>query len=201
MLHLITAPSPLSAPFLRLESLSTKFFSGYGTLSLPHHQKLSKLATQKKFKSGLADQSFETSRLHTATHLLLQALRNILGDKNIIQKGSNITADRLRFDFNFPRKLTDDEIKKIEGGVNEQIIKGLEVNWKEVKLIDAKKIGITGVFEHKYGDRVKAYFIGDYSKELCSGPHVTNTNELRKFKIIKEESSSAGVRRIKAVLE
>ena len=177
------------------------FHRGGFRMELEKHQELSRTAMAGRFKSGLVDHSEKTTRLHTATHLLLQALRNILGDKNIIQKGSNITADRLRFDFNFPRKLTDDEIKKIEGEVNEQIIKGLEVNWKEVKLIDAKKIGITGVFEHKYGDRVKAYFIGDYSKELCSGPHVTNTNELRKFKIIKEESSSAGVRRIKAVLE
>ena len=165
------------------------------------HKELSRTATEGKFKSGLADHSEETTRLHTATHLLLQALKNVLKDKNIMQKGSNITAERLRFDFKFPRKITEAELKKIENEVNEQIKKKLNVRCEEMKLEDAKKLGVTGVFEHKYGNRVKIYFIGDYSKELCGGPHVSNTKELGEFKIIKEESSSSGVRRIKAVVE
>ncbi len=165
------------------------------------HKELSRTAAEGKFKSGLADHSEKTTRLHTATHLLLQALKNVLNDKNIIQKGSNITHERLRFDFKFPRKLNDDELKRIENEMNMQIKKKLNVRCEEMKLEDAKKLGVTGVFEHKYGNRVKVYFIGDYSKELCGGPHVSNTKELGKLKIIKEESSSAGVRRIKAVLE
>ncbi len=165
------------------------------------HKELSRTAAEGKFKSGLADHSSETTRLHTATHLLLQALKEVLKDDNLMQKGSNITAERMRFDFNFSRKLTDDEIKKIENEVNEQIKKSLPVHFEEMKLTEAKKIGAIGVFEHKYGDKVKVYFIGKYSKELCSGPHVSNTKEIGKFKIVKEESSSAGVRRIKAVLK
>ena len=165
------------------------------------HRELSRTAAEGKFKSGLADHSSETTKLHTSTHLLLQALKNVLKDKNIMQKGSNITAERLRFDFNFPRKLSDEEIRKIEKEVNKKIKESLDVHYKEMKLDDAKRIGATGVFEHKYGEKVKVYFIGNYSKELCSGPHVSNTKDIGKFKIVKEESSSAGVRRIKAVLE
>ncbi len=165
------------------------------------HRELSRTAAEGKFKSGLADHSEKTTRLHTATHLLLQALKDVLKDKSLMQKGSNITAERLRFDFNFPRKLSDDEIKKVENAMNEQIKKALHVRWEEMKLDDAKRLGVTGVFEHKYGDKVKVYFMGDYSREICTGPHVSNTKELGKFKIVKEESSSAGVRRIKAVLE
>ena len=165
------------------------------------HQELSRTATEGKFKSGLADHSLETTRLHTATHLLLQALKDVLKDKSISQKGSNITHERLRFDFNFPRKLEDKEIKEIEKKVNEQIKAGLKVHFEEMPLKDAKKKGISGAFEHKYGEIVKVYFMGSFSKELCAGPHVTNTKELGKFKITKEESSGSGVRRIKAVLE
>jgi len=165
------------------------------------HQELSRTATEGKFKSGLADHSQETTRLHTTTHLLLQALKEVLKDKSISQKGSNITHERLRFDFNFPRKLEDKEVKEIEKKVNEQIKSGLKVHFEEMSLAEAKKKGISGAFEHKYGEIVKVYFIGNYSKELCAGPHVQNTKELGKFKIIKEESSSSGVRRIKAVLE
>ena len=164
------------------------------------HKELSRTATEGKFKSGLADHSEKTTRLHTATHLLLQSLKNALKDKNITQRGSNITHERLRFDFKFPRKITEAELKKIENEVNEQIKKKLDVRCEEMKLEDAKKLGVTGVFEHKYGESVKVYSIGDYSKELCGGPHVSNTKEIGKFKIIKEESSSSGVRRIKAVL-
>ncbi len=165
------------------------------------HRELSRTAAEGRFKSGLADHSEKTTRLHTATHLLLQALKDVLKDNDIMQKGSNITAERLRFDFNFSRKLTEDEIKNVKNKVNEQIKKALPVHDEEMKLSDAKRLGATGVFEHKYGDKVKVYFIGKYSKELCSGPHVSNTKELGKFKIVKEESSSSGVRRIKAVLE
>ena len=165
------------------------------------HQELSRTASAGKFKSGLADQSEKTTRLHTATHLLLSALRNVLKDKNIIQKGSNITPERLRFDFNFPRKLTKEEIKKIEDSVNAQIQKSCEVTRKEMSPIQAKKKGAMGIFDKKYGEKVSVYTIGDFSKEICAGPHVKNTCELGNFKIIKEESSSSGVRRIKAILE
>ncbi|MEM4330884.1 MAG: alanine--tRNA ligase [Candidatus Pacearchaeota archaeon] len=168
---------------------------------LKRHQELSRTAAAGVFKSGLADDSEKTRKLHTATHLLNEALRVVLNDRNIFQKGSNITPERLRFDFNFPRKLTNEELKKVEELVNKKIEEGLNVYFKEMSLEEAKKIGAQGVFESKYGDRVKVYFIGDFSKEICAGPHVSNTKELGKFKIIKEESSSAGVRRIKAVLE
>jgi len=165
------------------------------------HQELSRTASAGKFKSGLADQSEKTTKLHTATHLLLAALRNVLKDKNIIQKGSNITPERLRFDFNFPRKLTKEEIKKIEDSVNAQIQKSCEVKRQEMSPAEARKKGAMGIFDKKYGEKVSVYTIGDFSKEICAGPHVKNTCELGKFKIIKEESSSAGVRRIKAVLK
>jgi len=165
------------------------------------HQELSRTASAGKFKSGLADQSEKTTKLHTATHLLLSTLRNVLNNKNIIQKGSNITPERLRFDFNFPRKLTEKELKKIEDLVNAQIQKSCEVKRQEMSPKQAKKKGAMGIFDKKYGEKVSVYTIGDFSKEICAGPHVKNTCELGKFKIIKEESSSSGVRRIKAVLE
>jgi alanyl-tRNA synthetase len=169
------------------------------------HQKLSRTATSGKFKSGLADSGDETKKLHTATHLLNQALREVLKNNEIYQKGSNITADRLRFDFNFNRKLIPGEVQAVEDLVNEKISSGLDVRVEEMSLDEAKKAGARGVFEHKYGDKVKVYFVGskgrEFSKELCAGPHVSNTKELGKFKIKKEESSSAGVRRIKAVLK
>jgi alanyl-tRNA synthetase len=165
------------------------------------HQELSRTASAGKFKSGLADNSEKTTRLHTATHLLLAALRIILKDKNIIQKGSNITPERLRFDFSFPRKLTEKELKKVEDLVNANIQKSCEVIREEMSPEQAKKKGALGIFEKKYGDKVSVYNIGDFSKEICAGPHVKNTCELGHFKIKKEESSSAGVRRIKATLE
>ena len=165
------------------------------------HQTISGLAMVRIFKSGLADNSEATTKLHTATHLLNEALRQVLKDKNIIQKGSNITAERLRFDFNFDRKLTEEEIKKVEELVNEKINEALEVKREEMSVEEAKKKGAQGIFESKYGEKVSVYSIGDFSKEICAGPHVKNTRELGKFKIIKEESSAAGIRRIKAVLE
>jgi alanyl-tRNA synthetase len=165
------------------------------------HQELSRTASAGKFKSGLADSSTETTRLHTASHLLLAAIRKILKEDSIHQKGSNITSERLRFDFNFPRKLTDDELKDIEKEVNSNIQKGCNVIREEMTLEEAKKRGIKGVFENKYGNIVSVYTIGECSKEICTGPHVKNTCELGKFKITKEESSSSGVRRIKAIVE
>ena len=164
------------------------------------HQKVSRASADKKFGSGLADTAKETVKLHTATHLLNEALRRVLG-KDVTQKGSNITHERLRFDFNFDRKLTDQEIKDVEELVNGQIKEALPVKRIETTLDEAIKIGSQAVFEQKYGEKVSVYSIGDFSMELCSGPHVENTGELGRFKIIKEEGISAGVRRIRAVLE
>jgi alanyl-tRNA synthetase len=167
---------------------------------LKQHQELSRTATAGKFKSGLADNSVVTTKLHTATHLLLSALKIILKDEKIIQKGSNITPERLRLDFSFLRKLTKKEINEIENLVNEQIKKEIPVIKEELTLEEAKKSGARGIFDDKYGKIVSVYTIGNFSKEICTGPHVKNTKELGKFKIIKEESSSNGVRRIKAEL-
>jgi len=167
---------------------------------LKKHQQLSRTAAQGTFKSGLADHSEKTTRLHTATHLLNEALRQILG-KEVKQRGSNITPERLRFDFNFPRKLTDEEIKKVENLVNEKIRGGLPVTRSEMKLKDALKAGTQAEFGAKYPEVVSVYSIADFSKEICTGPHVKNTKEIGKFKIVKEESSAAGIRRIKAVVE
>ena len=164
------------------------------------HQKVSRASADKKFGSGLADTAKETVKLHTATHLLNEALRRVLG-KEITQKGSNITQERLRFDFNFDRKLTDQEIKDVEELVNGQIKEALPVKRIETTLDEAIRMGSQAVFEQKYGEQVSVYSIGDFSMELCSGPHVENTGELGRFKIIKEEGISAGVRRIRAVLE
>ena len=164
------------------------------------HQKLSRVGAEKRFKGGLADSSEESKRLHTATHLLNEALRKVIS-KDIMQKGSNITPERLRFDFNFDRKLTADEIKKVEDLVNKKIKEAIPVEKEEMSLEEAKKKNAQGVFEHKYADHVSVYSVGDFSTEICGGPHVKNTKEIGKFKIIKEESSASGIRRIKAVLE
>jgi alanyl-tRNA synthetase len=165
------------------------------------HQELSRTAAVGRFKSGLADDSIKTTRLHTASHLLLSALRIVLKDESIIQRGSNITPERLRLDFSFTRALTNEEIKKVEDLVNMEIKKSCKVLREEMSPEKAKKEGAGGVFEKKYGERVSVYTIEDFSKEICAGPHVKNTCELGKFRIIKEESSSSGVRRIRAVLE
>jgi len=165
------------------------------------HQKISRVGAEKKFNSGLADTSEQTVKLHTATHLLNEALRRILKKRDIIQKGSNITPERLRFDFNFDRKLTDKEIKDVENLVNEQIKKALPVKRKETTLEEAKKMGAQAVFEQKYGEKVFVYSIGDFSLEICNGSHVKNTKELGKFKIVKEKGISSGVRRIRAILK
>jgi len=166
---------------------------------LNKHQKLSRTATQGKFKSGLADSGEQTTKLHTATHLLNQALRQVLKKPDIMQKGSNITPERLRFDFNFDRKLTEQEVKQVEDLINKITKQSLPVKREEMSTQQAKKIA-QGVFESKYGEKVSVYSIGNFSKEICAGPHISNTSELGTFKIKKQESSSAGVRRIKAVL-
>ena len=163
------------------------------------HQEKSRQGAEQKFKGGLAEQNEITTAYHTATHLLHEALREVLGD-HVRQNGSNITSERLRFDFTHPQKMTPEEIKKVEDLVNEKIKEDLNVTCEEMSYDDAKKSGAIGLFTNKYGDKVKVYTIGDFSKEICGGPHVTHTGELGKFKIIKEEASSSGVRRIKAVL-
>ncbi|MEI6835618.1 MAG: alanine--tRNA ligase [Candidatus Falkowbacteria bacterium] len=168
-------------------------------LELAKHQELSRTASAGKFKGGLADSSEATTRLHTAAHLLLAALRRVLGD-HVSQKGSNITADRLRFDFSHPEKLTPEQISEVERLVNEAISRKIPVTCEEISLEEAKNTGAMGVFDSKYGEQVKVYTAGDFSREICGGPHVKNTGELGHFSISKEESSSSGVRRIKAIL-
>ena len=163
------------------------------------HQEKSRAGSEAKFKGGLAEQTEETISYHTATHLLNAALKQVIG-KDAHQRGSNITVDRMRFDFNCDHKLTDEEKKKIEDLVNQWIEAGLPVTKEEMKKEDAIKSGAECMFIEKYPDIVTVYSIGDISKELCGGPHVSNTKELGRFKIKKEESSSSGVRRIKAVL-
>ena len=163
------------------------------------HQEKSRQGSTQKFKGGLADQNEKTIAYHTATHLLHQALRTVLGD-HVKQSGSNITEERLRFDFTHPQKMTKEEIQKVEDLVNEQIQRDLPVTCEEMSYEDAKNSGAIGLFTDKYGDKVKVYTIGDFSKEICGGPHVTHTGDMGKFKIKKEESSSSGIRRIKAVL-
>lgn len=163
------------------------------------HQELSHQGADQKFKGGLADHSVETARLHTATHLLHAALRKVLGNE-VAQKGSNITAERLRFDFSFGRKVTKDELAQVEKLVNEAIAADVPVVCEEMTVPEAKEQGAIGLFESKYGDRVRTYKMGTYSFEICGGPHAERTGDLGSFKIQKEESSSAGVRRIKAVV-
>lgn len=170
------------------------------------HQELSKTTSSGAFKSGLADNSEQTTRLHTATHLLNEALRQVLGP-DVKQRGSNITPERLRFDFNFPRKLTEEELNKISTLVNEKIKSSLEVQREEKPFKDATKEGAQAEFGHKYPEKVSVYTLLDkkdkrgwFSKEICTGPHVKNTKEIGTFKIIKEESAAAGIRRIKATI-
>jgi len=164
------------------------------------HQEKSRQGSELKFKGGLAEQNEQTIAYHTATHLLHKALQIVLGE-HAKQCGSNITTERLRFDFTHPEKMTKEQLQQVEDIVNEQIKSDLPVTCEEMTLEEAKASGATGLFENKYGEKVKVYTIGDFSKEICGGPHVTHTGELGHFKIKKEESSSAGVRRIKAILE
>lgn len=162
------------------------------------HQAKSRAGAEQKFKGGLADHSEETTKLHSATHLLQAALRKVLKDDTISQKGSNITPERLRFDFSFNRKVTPDELREVEKCVNEAIEADVPITCEEMPYEEAKARGAIGLFT--YGDVVKVYTMGEYSCEMCGGPHANRTGELGTFKIKKEEASSAGVRRIKAVL-
>jgi alanyl-tRNA synthetase len=164
------------------------------------HQEKSKSNSDQVFKGGLADTSVQTTRLHTALHIMQAGLRKIVSG-DICQKGSNITPERLRFDFNCDHKLTPEELKKVEDFVNDAIKRDIPVVCQEMSLDDAKKSGAFGVFESKYGTKVKVYTIGEVSKEICGGPHASHTGELGHFKIVKEESSGAGIRRIKAILD
>ena len=168
---------------------------------LKNHQELSRTASAGMFKGGLSDTKEKTTELHTVAHLMLAGLRKVLGE-NVHQKGSNINGERIRFDFSHPDKMTDEQKKAVEDFVNEAIQAKAEVVMEEMAPDEAKNAGAEGEFGHKYGDRVKVYSIGDYSKEICGGPHISNTGEIQgKFRIQKEESSSSGVRRIKAVVE
>ncbi|HLN19278.1 MAG TPA: alanine--tRNA ligase [Patescibacteria group bacterium] len=168
---------------------------------LEKHQELSRTASAGMFKGGLADTKEKTTQLHTATHLMLAGLRKVLGD-HVHQKGSNINGERARFDFSHNEKMTDEQKKAVEEFVNDAVSAKVPVILKEMTLEEAKEFGAEGAFEHKYGDKVKVYSIEGYSKEICGGPHVENTGDIKgTFKIKKEESSSAGVRRIKAVVE
>jgi alanyl-tRNA synthetase len=173
------------------------------------HQELSRAGAEKKFAGGLADDSDKTKALHSATHLMLQALRNVLGD-HVNQKGSNITSERLRFDFSHPEKMTPEQKEEVVSQVNEAIKNDLPICFEMMTIDEARKLGATGVFDDKYselGDKVKVYFVGDkatgefFSKEVCGGPHAERTGGLGKFRIKKEESVSAGTRRIKAFLD
>ncbi|MBI4592174.1 alanine--tRNA ligase [Candidatus Uhrbacteria bacterium] len=173
------------------------------------HQDLSRVGSEQKFAGGLADTSEATVKLHTATHMLHQALRTVLGQQ-VEQRGSNITPERLRFDFSHPEKMTPEQIQATENLVNENIKKDLPVHFQMLTLEEAKARGAIGLFEDKYatlGDAIKVYFIGDqatgeyYSKEVCGGPHVEHTGLLGRFKIMKEEAVASGIRRIKAILE
>jgi len=164
------------------------------------HQELSRTAMKGKFSAGLADTSEQTTKYHTATHMLHKALKIILGNE-VQQMGSNITKERLRFDFNFSRKLTEKEIEEIEKIINKQIKRNIPISHEEIPYEQAIKLGALSYFREKYPLIVKVYTIGNFSKEICTGPHVKNTRELGKFKIVKEESVATGVRRIKAILE
>jgi len=164
------------------------------------HQDLSRAGAEQKFKGGLADSSDRTAALHTATHLLHAALRRVLGD-HVGQAGSNITADRLRFDFTHPAKMTPEERSHAQALVNEAIQRDMPISFEEMSLEEARQSGAIALFDQKYGEKIRVYSIGDVSREVCGGPHAERTGALGAFRITKEESSSRGVRRIKAVLE
>ncbi|HMD81542.1 MAG TPA: alanine--tRNA ligase-related protein, partial [Anaerolineales bacterium] len=168
--------------------------------AMKEHQEKSRTAAAGLFKGGLADHSEMSVKYHTATHLLHQALRDVLGT-HVFQKGSNITPERLRFDFSHPDKMTPEQIQKTEDLVNKKIQADLSVKREEMSVPEAKAKGALGLFEGKYADRVSVYSMGDYSREICGGPHVEHTGVLGKFKILKEESAGSGIRRVKAVLQ
>jgi alanyl-tRNA synthetase len=164
------------------------------------HQEKSRQGAAGRFKGGLAERAPETVKLHTATHLLHQALRQVLGP-HVEQRGSNITTERLRFDFAHPARLAPDEVAEVERIVNEQIERNLPVTSRELSLDEARESGAIGLFEDRYGDRVRVYSIGDFSREICGGPHVERTGEMGHFRIAKQQSIGSGLRRIRAVLE
>ena len=164
------------------------------------HQELSRSASAGAFKGGLADSSYENAKLHTATHIMLAGLRKMFGT-GVEQKGSNITPERLRFDFNLDHKMTPEEIAELEAFVNDAISRNIEVTSEELPIEEATAKGAYGIFNAKPGDLVKVYTIGDVDKQICGGPHAKNTGDLHHFKITKEESSSSGIRRIKAILD
>ena len=163
------------------------------------HQELARTTSAGAFKGGLADDSEQTTRLHTACHLLLAGLRKMFGT-HIEQKGSNITSERLRFDFNFDRKLTDEEVVEVEKFVNDAINKAIPVERVEMPLKEAKANGAYGIHKAEEDEVVSIYKIGDVDFQICGGPHATNTSELKHFKIAKQEAVSAGTRRIKGIL-
>lgn len=162
------------------------------------HQEASRAGITHKFHGGLADNSWETTQGHTATHLLQATLRQVLGE-HVFQKGSNITAERLRFDFSHTDKLTPEQIAEVENRMSAAIAADYPISWQEMTFDEAQKLGALGLFEDRYGEKVKVYSMGDYSHEVCGGPHVNHTNEVQAFKIVKEEAVSRGVRRIKAL--
>ncbi len=164
------------------------------------HQEKSRAGAEARFRGGLADSTSETTRLHTATHLLQEALRRVLGP-HVEQRGSNITPERLRFDFSHPDKVTDEQLAEVERLVNEQIAADLPVEWREMTTEQAQAEGAIGLFGERYGERVRVYSVGGFSREICGGPHVQHTGELGHFHITKEQSVGAGLRRIRAVLE
>jgi alanyl-tRNA synthetase len=163
------------------------------------HREISRRGMEQKFKGGLADQAQATTRLHTATHLLHQALRQVLGP-TVRQMGSNITVERLRFDFSHPARLTPEQAQQVEAIVNEQIRNDLPVSMDVTGLEQAIQSGALAFFGEKYGDQVKVYSIGAFSKEVCGGPHVARTGELGQFRITKQESIGQNVQRVRAVL-
>jgi alanyl-tRNA synthetase len=191
-------PLPLTAELAREQGLRVDE-AGFEKLYAEHKEQ-SRKGSEHKFKGGLADHAEATTRLHTATHLLHQALRQVLGE-SVHQMGSNITAERLRFDFSYPERLTPTQIAEIERIVNEQIQNDVPVAFEVMSLDQALQSGALAFFGEKYGEQVKVYSIGKFSKEVCGGPHVTHTGELGKFKIVKQEAVGQGVRRVRAVLE
>jgi alanyl-tRNA synthetase len=191
-------PLSLTVELAREQGLSVDQ-AGFETL-YQEHKEMSRRGSEHKFKGGLADHAAETTRLHTATHLLHQALRQVLG-ASVHQMGSNITAERLRFDFSHAEKLTPEQIRKVEEIVNAQIAHDLPVSVQVMSLDQATGSGALAFFSEKYGDQVKVYSIGAFSEEVCGGPHVARTSELGKFKITKQEAVGQGVRRVRAVLE
>jgi alanyl-tRNA synthetase len=191
-------PAELTAELAARQDLETDL-AGFQA-AFAAHQALSRQGAARRFRGGLAERLPATTRLHTATHLLHAALRRVLGP-HVTQRGSNITVERLRFDFSHPAQLTPEQIHAVEALVNAQIERALPVTWRELSVAAARAAGAIGLFPDRYEALVKVYTIGDFSAEICGGPHVTHTGELGRFRIVKEEASGAGVRRIRAVLD